>query len=199
MPFLPLSLHPDDVALSVAVEDEGWLEALGLADEDAAAGWLEARVRDALASGLAASGRLSPQPGGRPVELSLALVDDATVQQLNATWRGKDRPTNVLSFAAMADSGQSAEEMIAEAGPHPLMLGDILLALETVRREAAEESKTIADRTAHLAVHGVLHILGYDHIVEEEAEEMERLETVILQRCGVPDPYAAESAARLQD
>lgn len=197
MPFLPLALHPDDIEFSISVEAEGWLEALAGADEAAVERIVEAWARRALAAGLAASGRLAASAGGRPGEISIALTDDATVQELNAAWRGKDKPTNVLSFASLADD-EDAEELLAEGRSDPVMLGDILLALETLQREAAAEAKTMADRTAHLTVHGMLHLLGYDHIVEDEAEEMERLETEILERCGVPDPYATGSAARIQ-
>lgn len=112
--------------------------------------------------------------------LSVLLTDDDTVQKLNRDWRGKDSPTNVLSFPA---------EMPAIPG-EPDFLGDIALARETCEREAALDGKPLDDHLKHLVVHGVLHLLGYDHLDKAEAEEMESTETRILAGLGVPDPYA---------
>jgi len=123
-----------------------------------------------------------------PVELSLVLADDATVQVLNRDYRGKDRPTNVLSFPA-ADEGTPA------IPGEPVALGDVVLALETVLAEAAAHGKPPADHLAHLTVHGVLHLLGHDHQTEVEAAEMEALEVRVLAGLGIPDPYAAEAKA----
>lgn len=108
-------------------------------------------------------------------ELSLALSDDATVQGLNRDYRAKDKPTNVLSFPA----------------PHGPLLGDVIVAFETLTREAAEEQLTPADHLAHLTIHGLLHLLGYDHETEAEALRMEALETSILAGLGIRDPHAA--------
>lgn len=119
-----------------------------------------------------------------PAELSVVLADDALVHQLNRDYRGKDRPTNVLSFALT-----EAEEPEAEGAP--LMLGDVILAFETVEREAAEQGKSPPDHMTHLVVHGVLHLLGYDHETDDDAEEMEDLETRILATLDIADPYAA--------
>lgn len=123
-----------------------------------------------------------------PVELSLVLADDATVQALNRDYRGKDRPTNVLSFPAWAGDDLSIPG-------EPVALGDVVLALETVLAEAAAHGKPPADHLAHLTVHGVLHLLGHDHEAEAEAAEMEALEVRILAGLGIPDPYAAEAKA----
>jgi len=120
-------------------------------------------------------------------ELSLVLTDDAEVQGLNAAWRKKDKPTNVLSFPAF--------EIEAGLKPGP-MLGDIVLAYETVKREAEQESKSFEDHTSHLIVHGLLHLLGYDHENDTEAEHMEGLETTILGKMGIDDPYAPDDVAR---
>ena len=109
-------------------------------------------------------------------ELSVMLADDTAVRAFNARWRGKDEPTNVLSFPAAAG---------ATSG----MLGDIAIAYETTAREAEADGKLFADHLAHLAVHGFLHLLGYDHVSNEEAEGMERLERVILAQLGIADPY----------
>ena len=125
--------------------------------------------------------------GGGEVELSVVLTDDAAMQVLNAQWRGKDRPTNVLSFP-----GCSAADI---AGPRPggvpLLLGDIVLALSTCRVEAVAQHKTLTDHAVHLVVHGVLHLLGHDHQDTREAERMEAHETAILAGLGIADPYVA--------
>lgn len=112
-------------------------------------------------------------------ELSILLTDDAEQQALNRDWRGIDKPTNVLSFPQIE--------------PHGLvvgLLGDIILARETLEREAVELGVGFDDHFTHLVVHGFLHILGYDHIEDDEALAMERLETQILASLGVADPYA---------
>jgi probable rRNA maturation factor len=113
-------------------------------------------------------------------EISVQLVDDAQIRALNAQWRAADKPTNVLSFPA------APVEKLAVAP----MIGDIVLAFETVRREAAEEGKTFDDHSAHLIVHGFLHLLGFDHQDAAEADRMEALETDILAKLGIADPYA---------
>ena len=111
-------------------------------------------------------------------ELSIVLTDDAEQQGLNRDWRGIDKPTNVLSFP-----------QIEPFGPVTGILGDIVLARETLEREAAELGKPFTDHYTHLVVHGFLHILGYDHIEEAQALVMEGLETKILATLGIPDPY----------
>jgi probable rRNA maturation factor len=116
------------------------------------------------------------------IEIAVNLADDAVQQQLNRDWRGVDRPTNVLAFPAWVPGAP------IPIGA-PLLLGDVVLAFETVVREAEEQGKPLADHLSHLIVHGVLHLLGYDHATEAEAVTMESLETSILARLGVPDPY----------
>jgi len=120
-----------------------------------------------------------------PVEISLLLSDDASVQDLNRRWRGLDKPTNVLSFPASAPPSPD--------GTRPL--GDLVLAWETVAREAEEEGKPVADHVTHLVVHGTLHLLGYDHEIEHEAEAMEAREIEALARLGIGNPYR-DMAAR---
>lgn len=120
-------------------------------------------------------------------EVGVLLADDATVRQLNAEWRGLDRPTNVLSFPAL----DLTPDGIPPAPPAgPACLGDIALALETVRREAAEQDKSVLAHLSHLLVHGTLHLFGHDHQGDAEAERMERLEREILAGLGIGDPYA---------
>ena len=120
-------------------------------------------------------------------ELSLLLCDDKTITRLNGRWRGQEKPTNVLSFPAASQQDAVPDEKIP--------LGDIAIAYETLAREAEETGKTVSDHLSHLVVHGFLHLLGYDHHMDDEAERMERLERDILARIGVADPYAAGDAA----
>jgi probable rRNA maturation factor len=119
-------------------------------------------------------------------EVSLLLTDDAAIQALNAAWRGQDRPTNVLSFPAL----DLAAAELPPAGP--VLLGDIVLSLGTLEREAAEQGKPLADHFDHLLVHGLLHLLGHDHETDEDAAAMEALEVALLAAQGVADPYAAQ-------
>lgn len=114
-------------------------------------------------------------------ELSLVFSDDAHIRTLNAGWRGKDKPTNVLSFPAFP---------FVQGGPLPPMLGDVVLAAETVAHEAALEDKPVENHITHLVIHGLLHLLGYDHETEAEAEAMEAVERAALARLAIPDPYA---------
>lgn len=113
-------------------------------------------------------------------ELSLVFTNDADIREINAKWRHIDKPTNVLSFPAFAlQPGQEPGEI----------LGDIVIARETVEREAAEEDKNFDDHLSHLVVHGLLHLMGYDHQNDDEAEQMEALERKILASLGISDPY----------
>lgn len=112
------------------------------------------------------------------------LSDDAEVQQLNKQFRGKDKPTNVLSFPADLDFTEPDEA---------LYVGDIIFAMPTVAREATEQGKTIEDHLKHLTVHGVLHLFGYDHIEDKEANIMENLEIDILNALKINNPYNSES------
>ncbi len=116
-------------------------------------------------------------------ELSVLLCDDEAIARLNAQWRGQHKPTNVLSFPAPPLQGAVRDEKIP--------LGDIAIAYETLAREAEENGKTLSAHLSHLVVHGFLHLLGYDHHMDDDAERMERLERDILARIGVADPYAA--------
>ena len=117
---------------------------------------------------------------GGDIEVSLRLTDDTELRMLNARWRGVDKPTNVLSFPA-AEWGEASQSR---------MLGDIALAYETLAREAEDSGSSLANHYRHLLTHGFLHLIGYDHETDEDAERMEALERRILARFGLADPYA---------
>lgn len=121
------------------------------------------------------------QPEGDEVEMTVRIVDEVESHELNLTYRGKDRPTNVLSFPF-----ECPDEV------ELLLLGDLVICRQVVEREAAEQEKPLMAHWAHMVVHGCLHLLGYDHIEDDEAEEMESLETQIMQGLGFDDPYLAE-------
>ena len=152
-----------------------------------------ALARKAVTAALKAAGVATGPKGGQLLELSLVLADDAFVQELNRDYRGKDKPTNVLSFPALDDHELEYLRRSAPAGPgaaRDLPLGDIILALETVETEAQTAGKTMEDHYYHLIVHGLLHLIGYDHQNDVEAADMEQLETAILASVGINDPYA---------
>ncbi|MCU0884284.1 MAG: rRNA maturation RNase YbeY [Beijerinckiaceae bacterium] len=140
---------------------------------------LETRIEAAIraAAGLAA---VALKPGA---EVSLLLTHDAQIRELNRAWRQQDKATNVLSFPATTGGD------LASAA----MLGDIVLACETLQREAEQDGKTLPDHLSHLVVHGFLHLLGFDHETDDEAQEMEDLERSVLRELGIADPYADKS------
>jgi len=146
--------------IDVLVESDRWKEA----------GKVKSFVRRAVRQAAAA---LST----RGAELAIVLTDDSAIRQLNHEWRGIDKATNVLSFPTCNPGGE------------PPLIGDIVLAYETIAREARGEGKPFAHHVAHLAVHGFLHLLDYDHERDEDAEAMEKLERKILRRLAIPDPY----------
>ena len=121
---------------------------------------------------------------GFTLEISLVLTDDAQIRQLNKTYRFKDKPTNVLSFPQIDWTDPPVKGF-------PVSLGDIILAFETIEREAKEQNKTLTQHVQHLLVHGTLHLCGYDHEDDEEAEAMESLEVKILKTLDVKNPYQA--------
>ena len=122
--------------------------------------------------------------GPGEAELAVMLTDDAGIRTLNSNWRGIDKPTNVLSFPALQPTGASGPD------DAPRMLGDIAIAYETTRKEADDEQKPFDHHLSHLAIHGFLHLIGYDHEKDDDAEAMETLEQEILAQLGIPNPYA---------
>ena len=153
-----------NVAVDVSIESPSWA---GVPN-------LEVLAETAIAAALRES------RAGVPVgaEVSCLFCDDATIRSLNARWRGIDTATNVLSFPSGAPLGSAA------------LLGDIVLAFETVEREASAEHKSIDDHVTHLVIHGLLHLVGFDHERPEEADAMEALESRTMAALGRPDPYA---------
>jgi probable rRNA maturation factor len=125
------------------------------------------------------------QAAGKAGTVAVMLTDDASIRVMNAQWRGIDKPTNVLSFPAAGAPGT----------PDSVHLGDIAIAYETVAAESASENKAFADHLAHLAIHGYLHLVGFDHETDAEATQMEHLETQILSGLGIADPYADTASA----
>ncbi len=161
-----MKIGPVEVIL--AVEAGGW----------PAEAELETLVSRALQAALAETGAA---PAGPEAELGVTFTDDASIGALNRDWRGKDRPTNVLSFPVV---------QIVPGDALPAALGDIVIAHETVRREAEAEGKPFEHHLIHLVIHGFLHLAGHEHQDDEEAEAMEALERRVLARLAIPDPYA---------
>lgn len=159
------------VDLQLSVEDGAW------ADEETLAA-LSLKAIGAAADVLAGDAG-APVSSGEP-ELSMLFTDDAAMRAINAEWRDKDKPTNVLSFPAAFS--HAPDGTVA-------MLGDIVLAYETIANEAKDLERSFDDHLAHLIIHGYLHLLGYDHIDASEAGIMEALETRILATLGISDPY----------
>ncbi len=154
------------IPITLRLEAPGWRRAL-----PASARYLRRVAKAALRAGDA---KAVPATAGG---LTLVLADDALQRRLNREYRGRDKSTNVLSFDGA-----------------PAALGDVVLALETVAAEARDQGKPLADHVAHLVVHGVLHLMGYDHETAREARRMERLEIAILAGLGIADPYRRPAA-----
>lgn len=131
-----------------------------------------------LANATAKTVEIARLPVASDAELSILLADEAVVRDLNRSYRGKDSATNVLSFPQQTAGGEERR-----------LLGDIALAYETVAREAAEADKPFEHHLAHLVIHGLLHLFGYDHDRDETATEMEDTERAVLAALGIPDPY----------
>jgi probable rRNA maturation factor len=162
--------EPPDAGADVAIGDERWQQVAGL----------PYLIPNLTAAALSEAGLLPSES-----QVSIALLSGAEVRTLNKTFRGKDRPANVLSFPAPQSAGK-------HPGPgHKIrFLGDVALSYDEVIEEAAAQDKSILDHSAHLIVHGILHLAGFDHGNDGEATRMENAERIILSRFGISDPYA---------
>ncbi|WP_321393308.1 rRNA maturation RNase YbeY [Emcibacter sp.] len=171
----------DNIQLDINLEETGWDEELP------GAGDLVQRCLQKVVAGTAEGKVLAEFPH---LELSILLTGDKSIQVLNREYRGKDKATNVLSFPALSD--EEIEDYFHRGAilpDYPVSLGDIILALETVKSEAISSGKSLENHFCHLVVHGILHLLGYDHQNDADAEEMEGLEKAILGTLGIDDPY----------
>lgn len=173
------AVKPLPLKVDILIEAAGWLKALAITDEAVLTRRLRAAARRAVA--IAQADRWKGSSAG--LECCLVLSSDAQVKRLNKAYRGKDRPTNVLSFAAL-DGGMPPKR---EIWP----LGDIILALGVCRQEAKAQKKSLEQHLMHLVIHGVLHLLGYDHEMDDQADHMEGLEIAALKRLGIGNPYLA--------
>jgi probable rRNA maturation factor len=158
-------------------------EVLVVADCWQAQGDAEAVIHRAIATAAGFVEADLAEKGFGEAELAVMLTDDSGIRTLNLNWRGIDKPTNVLSFPASAPTGRRGPD------DAPAMLGDIAIAYQTTRREADDEQRPFEHHLSHLAVHGFLHLIGYDHENDADADTMEALETEILAQLGIPDPY----------
>jgi probable rRNA maturation factor len=168
------------------------IESDGSGEWDSSTDWSGLARRAVLA---AVAGSRYAALAGAPLELevSVRFAGDEEVRALNSAWRGKDKPTNVLSFPMIEPAALDA---LADAPAGEALLGDIVLAHGICAGEAQAKRIAIADHAAHLVVHGMLHLLGYDHEQgEEEAERMERVERDALESMGIADPYVSEVGA----
>lgn len=154
------------MSVSIEVEDQAWLAVPGL----------EELTRKASSAALSAA-----HDGSDHLDIAVLFTGDASMAEINAQWRGQNKPTNVLSFPVPTGMPVPAD--------HARPLGDIVLAYGVMAHEAAAQGKTLRDHTAHLIVHGVLHLLGHDHETDAGAQTMERLEASILKDLGISDPY----------
>ncbi len=168
------------VTVDLTIEDERWHGLLATAAD----GDLADRLAALTARTITTAGA---DDAGRPSEVAVVLSDDRRLRQLNRDYRGVDRPTNVLSFPLDPDGSPPPPDA-------PRLLGDVLVAYETVAAEAAAEGKTVLDHLSHLVVHGVLHLLGHDHDEPAQADRMEALEVTILAGAGIADPYETTGA-----
>ena len=174
-----------DTEIAVVVQDAAWYQALREADQIARRAAQAALCRQCGEGEGPPEGRV---PQAAASELTVVLADDRLLRRLNREYRGQDRPTNVLSFGGLDVRSEDGPEM-------PRLLGDVVLARETVFREARAQNKAPGEHLSHLVVHGVLHLLGFDHDTDAQAEFMESAECAVLAGLGIADPYQARRAA----
>jgi len=176
MMVMAAKTSPSDLQIEVEVAALSWHEMLPQAEGIC-------RVA-ALAAWRAADSDLVLAMAGHEIEVSVRLTDDNEIAALNQDYRARADATNVLSFAAFTEA-----DLVALPAGAPVLLGDVVMACGVVASEADIQGKSVANHFSHLVVHGMLHLLGYDHIEEIDAEVMERLETTILATLGIADPY----------
>ncbi len=160
-----------DAQIDVAIQDPAW------GDIPNIEGLVLTTVRTALQMA-----KLPQKIDGKKLEISFMLANDELTHVLNREYREKDKPTNILTFAALDDEQEPM-------GPDTISLGDVVLSFQTIEREAREQGRFLQDHITHLVAHGTLHLLGYDHIEDHEATDMETLEIRILEKLGVQNPY----------
>ncbi len=165
--------------LNIDVEEEGWIKALPSLQE------LSEQIFDAVLTYVKAHEDIDFLQMNKPICVNLALSNDENIHALNAEFRHMDKPTNVLSFANIDDESFEEEIKIAPQ----IELGDIMIALETMQHEAEEKQISLHDHYCHLFIHGLLHLLGFDHIEDDEAEYMESFEIAILAQMNIDNPY----------
>ena len=168
-----------DVSLNLSIDDDRWIHTLPNVSA------LAEKIKDTTFAYVYANEKTVLQTLNKHTFVNVCLSDDANVQQLNRDFRGFDKPTNVLSFANI----DFADFSNADACFEETDLGNIILAYETMEAEAKIQQVTLAAHFSHLLVHGFLHILGYDHMVEQETEQMENLEVEILNKLNIANPY----------
>lgn len=168
-----------DACLNLSIDDDRWIHTLPNVST------LAETIKDVSFAYVYENEKTFLQTLHKHTFVNVCLSDDATVQKLNCDFRGLDKPTNVLSFANV----DFADFTATNACFDEIDLGNIILAYETMCREAEEQKITLAAHFSHLLVHGFLHILGYDHILEQEAEKMESIEVKILSQLNIANPY----------
>lgn len=166
-------------ALNIWLDEPGWTAALPEIEP------LASRVAQAVFERVAADGEIDFLQDGHEISVNLSLNNDSEIRRLNREFRSLDKPTNVLSFAVVDDP--DFDQLLGES--NTLELGDIIIALETMQREAAEQNISLHDHFCHLLAHGLLHLLGFDHQNNEEAEYMENYEIAVLGSLNIDNPY----------
>ncbi|MDR1026592.1 MAG: rRNA maturation RNase YbeY [Lactobacillus sp.] len=164
--------------INIFIEDTNWASSLANAEK------LAQKASDAVFDNLYNNWDM-PFLGDKPVVVNLSLSNDKHIKELNKTYRKKDKPTNVLSFALIDDENFEQNCEIFDE----IELGDIIISIDTLKKEAAEKNIKLEDHFTHLFIHGLLHLSGFDHIEDEEAEEMEALEIDILSNLNINNPY----------